>query len=81
MPEDINLDDLPDTDLPDTEEKVEKPKIKSATPAWMVAMVIIAFICLAAALTFQFLEYRYVRGAAASENDPYAGHVLIRPTS
>ncbi|MEX2607449.1 MAG: hypothetical protein WD708_08895 [Kiritimatiellia bacterium] len=76
MPEDINLDDLPDTN-----ETVAKPKVKSATPVWMLAMVIIAFICFALTLTFQFLEYRYLRGTGTSESDPYAGQALIRPNS
>lgn len=72
MPDDINLDDLPDVKEPAT-----PPKIKSATPVWMVAMVIIAFFCLASALTFHFLEYRYLRGASPSESDPYAVQALL----
>ncbi|MDA3872703.1 MAG: hypothetical protein PF795_01945 [Kiritimatiellae bacterium] len=76
MPDDIDLDDLPDV-----EETQTTPKVKSATPVWMVAMVIIAFICFAATLTFQFLEYRYWRGASPSESDPYAGQTLIRSAS
>jgi hypothetical protein len=76
MSDDINLDDLPDVN-----EEQAKPKVKSPSPVWMVVMVIIAFICFAATLTFQILEYRYLRGASPSDTDPYAGQVLIRPTS
>lgn len=74
MPDDINLDELPDVQEPKA-----APKIKSATPVWMVAIVALAFICFAATLTFQFLEYRYLRGSTPSESDPYAGQILIRP--
>jgi hypothetical protein len=55
-------------------------KVKSATPAWMVAMVIIAFVFYTAMLVLQFMEYKYLRGGSASESDPYAAPVLI-PTA
>ena len=63
---DIQMDDEPET-----------VKVKSATPVWMVAMVIIAFALFTATLVMQFMEYQYLRGGSASESDPYAAAVLI----
>ena len=70
MADDIQLDDAPET----------PSKPKSATPAWMVATVILAFGCLVAALTLQIMEYQYLRGGTPSPEDPYKAPVLIPAT-
>lgn len=64
MADDIQLDAAP-------------AKPKSATPPWMVAAVIVSFVCLIAALTLQLMEYSYHRGGAPSPDDPYKGPTLI----
>jgi len=69
---DIQLDGL---------EEAPAAKPKGGTPVWMVAMVILAFVFFATTLALQFMEFRYHRGGAISETDPYAGEVLLRPAS
>lgn len=46
----------------------------------MAVMTVVTFCCLAAALTLQFLEYRYMRGEDKPD-DPYASEVLLPPQS
>lgn len=67
---------MSDSDF-EIEEAPVAVKAKNATPAWMVAMVIIAFVCYTAMLVLQFMEFRYLRGGSVSESDPYAAEVLI----
>lgn len=69
---------MTDSDI-QIDEEPEVVKVKSATPLWMVAMVIIAFVFFTAALVMQFMEYQYLRGGSASESDPYAAQVLLPP--
>jgi len=54
-------------------------KSQDGTPSWMVALVVIPFLCLLAVAAMQFIEYRYYRGVGASESDPYAEPALIPP--
>lgn len=71
MSDDIILDEPADetTPLP--------VKSKSATPAWMVIAVLVAFACLVGTLTLQFMEYRYLRGGGQSSSDPYAAPAVL----
>jgi hypothetical protein len=67
--------------LDSDESAEEKPaKKKDLVGTLMVVMVIVAFGCLAGALTLQFLEYRYMRGVD-KPGDPYASEVLLPPQS
>ena len=74
--DDIQLDETPAPIAPPT-----PAKPKSATPVWMVILVVLAFGCLVRTLTLQYLEFSYLRGGAASETDPYAAPALIPPAT
>jgi len=70
MSDDIQLDEEVDTPPP------ASPK-KTGLPVWMVIVVVLGFAVLAGTLTMQFLEYRYYRGGAPSDADPYAATAVL----
>lgn len=57
-------------------DEYEKPKPQGGVPAWALILVIVAFLCLAATLTLQWLEYDYMRGTDLL-GGPYAQAELL----
>jgi hypothetical protein len=52
MSDDIQIDETGEESTP------VPTKVKSATPAWVVLLVILTFACLAGTLALQFLEFQ-----------------------
>jgi hypothetical protein len=50
-----------------------KPKVSGG----MVTLVVLTFLCFAAAISLQAIEYYYMRGKVSSDTDVHAAKVLL----